>query len=190
MLAHVLHSRERIRDVTNWVRNTISPRNNNNQLGTSLILSHPPCKWAGTEAIRGAKWKSYSFLLRRRVNVCYDTGRFLTVCLLFERFHWQNSNFQGAKISQKMLFWGLNSPPPPWYSALVFVGNETNATVSSFIPKTNYTQSMKKGFIWPFPILLKPALATFTLKPWHHHAFSLNGSFHIPHYISRFIEFA
>ena len=115
-------------------------------------------KWPGTGAIRGAKWKSYSFFLLRRVKVCYETGRFLTVCLLFERFHSQNSNFQGAKYPEKFIFEAWTPPPPPlpWYSALVFVGNQTNATVCSFIPRTNYTQSIKKGFVWPFPNLLKP----------------------------------
>ena len=42
----------------------------------------------------------------------------------------------------------------------VDISSQTNATVSEFHMKlltTNYTtQSMKEGFVWPFPNLLEP----------------------------------
>ena len=41
---------------------------------------------------------------------------------------------------------------------------EVNATVSSFIWSTNYTQSMREGFVGAFPILLNRSLATFVLN--------------------------
>ena len=36
-----------------------------------------------------------------------------------------------------------------------------NATVSRFIWSTNYTQSMREGFVLPFPILLNPKRHSF-----------------------------
>ena len=58
------------------------------------------------------------------------------------------------KIVPKNAIFGPNFRP--WFPVQVFVRSQTNATVSSFIRSPNYTQSMKEGFVWPFPILLNP----------------------------------
>ena len=46
----------------------------------------------------------------------------------------------------------------------VFVRSQTNATVSSLILSTNYTQSMREGFFGPFPILLNPYGHSFLIN--------------------------
>ena len=92
-------------------------------------------------------------LLRRKVMLCYDTTRFLNSCMFFEKIRYQNSNFVVKNGKKYCIFRpGL----PPWCSVQVCIRNQTNATVSSFIPRFNCTQSMKESFWWPFPILLKP----------------------------------
>ena len=54
-----------------------------NKTFTPLVSEHALGPSGGGGQVKVLKF----FLLRGRVKVCYDTGRFLTVCLLFERFH-------------------------------------------------------------------------------------------------------
>ena len=124
-----------------------------------LFLSHvkkpfapPACKWQWTGAVRGGlEKKLITFLLRGRMILCYHVNRFLTVSLLSEIFTPQNYNFPGENCSKNAIF-GPNFPPDTQCRFFL----KQNATVSSFIWSTNYTQSMREGFVWPFPILLNP----------------------------------
>ena len=54
--------------------------------------------------------KVIKFLVRRRMILCYYVNKFLTVCLLSEKFTYQNSNFQ-EKIVPKMQFLAQTSLP-------------------------------------------------------------------------------
>ena len=109
-----------------------------------------PCKWQWTGAVRGGRGvsreKLITFLLRGKMIFCYHVNRFLTVSRLSETVTYQISNFQGENCPKKNLnFW---SKLPPWCPVAVSDRSQTNATVSSLIWSTNYTQS----FVWPFPI--------------------------------------
>ena len=115
---------------------------------------HPVQFWSKSESRLVRKKCVQKFLLRGRMIFCYHVNRFLTVSLLSEIFTWQiKLQFSRTKLSQKMQFLAQT---PSLCRVLVFFRSQTNATVSSFIWSTNYTQSMKEGFVWPFQVLLSP----------------------------------
>ena len=50
----------------------------------------------------GVREKVTQVLLRQKVMLCYDTNRFLSSCMFFEIFRWQNLNFM-VKNEKKTL---------------------------------------------------------------------------------------
>ena len=116
----------------------------------------------------GGREKLITFLLRGKMIFCYRVNRFLTVSLLSEIFN--KTPIFKEKIVPKNAISGPNSPPtPPPPSRCpvpvqVFVRSQTNATVSSLILSTNYTQSMREGFFGPFLILLNPYRHSFLIN--------------------------
>ena len=99
----------------------------------------------------GAREKVIKFLVRGRTVCCYYVNRFLAVCLL-SKIYLAKLQFSRRKKCPKNASFGPNFPP--WCPVQVFVRSKTKATVSSFIWSTNYTQSMREGFVRPFQFCL------------------------------------
>ena len=97
--------------------------------------------------------KTNSIFIKRKDGILLRCMQIWNIFLLLEIFTWEDFDFQGKNCPPKCFFW---PKLPPWCSMQVCVRNQTNTTVICFIPSTNYTPSMRKGFVRPFPILLKP----------------------------------
>ena len=83
---------------------------------------------------------------------CYHVNRLL---VSFWNINLTELQFSRRKLSPEKGNFGPKLPPPRC-TVQVFVRSGKNATASSFIWITNYTQSLSEGFVWPFPILLNP----------------------------------